>query len=168
MKRGTSDLSTYNFYRFFWYFKLKTFYFIFWIFFFTWYDWKVALIFSGDLRKTGVFGLKRMADEFPFRFIDLLFLCNSFLYFRLQLIRTKRFLRIQSSFDWQELYLYKGSLLYWKGVSAFCYGMFYLFIRFVAGTGDFWCYCFILFLAILKAKSLGFVTVIDEISGFNC
>ena len=94
-------------------------------FFFTRYDWKVALIFSGDVRKTGVFGLKRMADEFPFRFIDLLFLCNSFLYFRLQLIRTKRFLRIQSSFDWQELYLYKGSLLYWKGVSAFCYGMFY-------------------------------------------
>ena len=37
-----------------------------------------------------------------------------------------------------------------------------LLIGFVTGSGYCWCYCFIFFSVILKAHSLGLVTVLDE------
>ena len=41
----------------------------------------VTLIISGDVREIGACGFKGIVDEFAFRFIDLLFLCNSFFCF---------------------------------------------------------------------------------------
>ena len=62
-------------------------------------DWIVTLILSGDVREIGTFGFKEIVSEFTFRFIDLLFLCNSLFCFWLQTIHTEVLVSVEHSFD---------------------------------------------------------------------
>ena len=96
------------------------------------YDWIVALFLSRDVREIWAFGFKGIVNEFAFRFIDLLFLCNLlfiviyycliycyFYCFWLQPIHTEVFVSIEHLFDPLKIGSCKGSLLSWNGINTF-------------------------------------------------
>ena len=79
------------------------------------YDWIVTLFLSRDVREIWAFSFKGIVNEFAFRFIDLLFLYNSFFCFWLQLIKAEVFVSIEHSLDWQKTDSYKGGIfLVWN------------------------------------------------------
>ena len=78
----------------------------------------LGLIFSGDVREIGVFGFKEIFSKSVFRFIDLLFLCNSLCCFRLQLLRMETFVGMEHSFDRQKIDSCKGSLFLFSTAAA--------------------------------------------------
>ena len=83
------------------------------------YDWIVTLFLSRDVREIWAFSFKGIVNEFAFRFIDLLFLCNNFYCFWLQPIHTEVFVSIEHLFDPFKIGSCKGSLLSWNGINTF-------------------------------------------------